>query len=598
MNKKIKAIIATLLVLIMLAGTIAVSATAQTQPCDCEYTPSLVIPGIFQSKVRYYDDIGNEVKDENGEILSAPFFIETMPLVKLALKKALIPVILSLILQQDIGLSDAVAAVAADAFSINACDDNGQPINNVRADKYPHSLAECTQDEKNHIYRAIPLQKFSEIAGEDHLYFYSYNSLGNLNEQAAEIYAMINQMIEETGHDKVNLVPISMGGALANALLDYYPDVADKINRVIYIIPALDGSNIVGDVYSGRFSTTDDMLYDELIPSLMDYSSTSYLIDILLRILPKKTVHSIFDKTVDSLSKTLLRNCTMLWGLVPSAYYQECSDKWLSDPAQAKIKAQTDRYYQAQLRSDANIMRLVEKGVKVFDVVAYNHMMYKITPSWSKSNADGIIHTDSTSMGATFGYIDTPLDEAYVQQNTHCSAAGHNHISPDRIVDASTGLLPDTTFYFADQDHERTGTNDVVMRLAVALLTDEDFTSVYSYPEDYPQFNHGRDGRDLNNTIAYAKECIANGKVTGSDAAMLQSKIDAAQNHMNKTNVNGDEYARVLSELQNALVELGLRNPPEDTSKEETLVKIFKGINDFLNKNFGARGFSDPHWEI
>ena len=40
-------------------------------------------------------------------------------------------------------------------------------------------------------------------------------------------------VIEETGHDKVNIVPISMGGSIANGLFDYYPDVMDNLNKVV-----------------------------------------------------------------------------------------------------------------------------------------------------------------------------------------------------------------------------------------------------------------------------------------------------------------------------------------------------------------------------
>ena len=74
--------------------------------------------------------------------------------------------------------------------------------------------------------------------------------------------------------------------------------------------------------------------------------------------------------------------------------------------------------------------------------------MINVGETWNSQNADFIIQTDSTSMGAHFANVGETLPDDYVQQNTHCSDPTHNHISPDRVVDASAGLLPDTTFYF------------------------------------------------------------------------------------------------------------------------------------------------------
>ena len=85
-------------------------------------------------------------------------------------------------------------------------------------------------------------------------------------------------------------------------------------------------------------------------------------------------------------------------------------------------------------------------------------------------NADGIIQLDSTSLGAYAAKVGETLPEDYVQKNTYCNNPDHNHISPDRVVDASAGLLPDTTFYFDNQRHDLTARNDVILKLALNLI--------------------------------------------------------------------------------------------------------------------------------
>ena len=51
---------------------------------------------------------------------------------------------------------------------------------------------------------------------------------------------------------------------------------------------------------------------------------------------------------------------------------------------------------------------------------------------------------------------------------------------------ASTGLLPDTTFYFDGQKHEQTAMNITILNLALRIIENK-VTDVYSDPA-YPQF--------------------------------------------------------------------------------------------------------------
>ena len=61
MKNYAKKALAVLMAAIMLMSTAAVIGFAADGKCDCEHCPSIVIPGIFQSKVRYLDENGNEI---------------------------------------------------------------------------------------------------------------------------------------------------------------------------------------------------------------------------------------------------------------------------------------------------------------------------------------------------------------------------------------------------------------------------------------------------------------------------------------------------------------------------------------------------------
>ncbi|MEE1012495.1 MAG: hypothetical protein U0L11_10750, partial [Acutalibacteraceae bacterium] len=216
---------------------------------------------------------------------------------------------------------------------------------------------------------------------------------------------------------------------------------------------------------------------------------TASMIEVILRILPDEVVVAGLEKGVEVLVNDVMTKSTSMWAMCPSRDYPSAAEKYLSTPERASIKEQTDKYYQAQLHSDANIQKLIDKGVEVLNVAEYEIQMYGIGESFDIENADGIIQLDSTSMGAYAANIGETLPEDYVQQNTsaNCSDPTHNHISPDRIVDASTAMLPDTTFYFKGQKHEQTAMNSAILEIALLILENK-ITDVYSNP-DYPQFN-------------------------------------------------------------------------------------------------------------
>ena len=562
---------------------------------ECGHTPSIILHGIGQSQTFVCDENNVPLVDAKGKTITGwPLYFD----VDYAIKELLFPLLLMLITQHDLGFTDKAEKVMAELLKWNRCDENGKPIYNVQTVKYPYSLARCNQEEKNYIYNCIPLQTYSSAAGEDHLYYFAYNSFGNNIEICDELYEFIEQVKRETGHDKVNLVPISLGGTVANGLLEYHPDVIESLDRVVYIIPALNGSNIIGDIFKNNLSTSGEMVYEKMFPKLTDDEVTGNLINILIRLVPDSVLHKLVDKVISGMMQGVFTNVTNMWALVPSEDYPACRDKWLAGEEHAAIRRQTDRYYQAQLNSKANIQKMVDAGVGVFDVVDYSYPLYCFIESYDKVNADGIIQIESTGMGVYSVPKGQTLPEGYTQQfvnklgtNNCADPTHHNHLSPDREVDGSTALLPDHTFFFYNADHEKTGRNDVIMKLATALMIDHRITDVYSDP-NFPQFNVGRDGKSLQNDLIYYEARVDRSAYTPEQLARYDAARDNAQRMLDDTVVKQGETEQVKQEYYDALCDMGLRSPPEPEKESRVrLGKFLKAFNDLLNKTWGYRSF-------
>lgn len=581
-----KKIVSVILAISLVFSLFSISASAAVKTdCggDCEHYPSIVVPGIGQSHVWALDENGDYLVDEDGDWISCfPAIFDVASIVK----RVLFPVLLTLITQHDIGLSDALCDVILDSFAVNMCDENGKNTGNIKVEKYPYSVAECSEYEKEQIYDAIPLQDYAQQAGEDHLYFFAYNSFGNHLDAVNELYDFIKMVKEETGHDKVNIVPISMGGSIANGLLEYHPDVVDDLNRVVYIVPALNGSTIVGDLYNKDLTFLDkDFLYNGFLETLMD-ESDARMIEVIARILPDNVLLGALESVANCLVEEVAANITSLWALCPKEYYTSAANDLLADkPA---IKAQTDKYYRAQVNSNKNIQNLVDNGVEVFNIVDYDVPLYCIGNSWNEDNADGVIQLKSTSMGAHSAIVGETLPEGYVQQNTsvNCSDPTHNHISVDGVVDASTGLLPDHTFYFDGQNHEKTARNDVIIKLATNLLATEDIKDVYSTP-DFPQFNAARDPRDLKSLVSQAK-AVDKSKLSAADAAELEAAIAEGEEIINKTAGVYGEIDASEERIRACLIKAGVITVEE----EEEPSQFFTNASLWLYDKYGTAGFS------
>lgn len=451
---------------------------------DCEYYPTVIVPGLGQSNNWVLDENGKPIVDDEGNKTAAfPAYFQIGEVIKTAIG----PLLLSVATQKDMGFTDAVVKIIADSFSVNACDSKAQPSDRVLTEKYPYSLAECKEEEKEACYHHVPLNRIgSELYPEDHLYYFGYNSFGNNLDLAQELYDYIQMVKEQTGHDKIIISPISQGGTIFNSLLEYHPEVMDDLYKVIGIVPCLDGSTIIGDVFNGRIRFLDaDVLYDGFLSTFFDIETAS-LLEVVLRILPDEIIMNALTAAADILVKDVMTTSTSMWAMCPSRDYLSAAEKHLSD--RPEIKKQTDLYYKAQLNSDKNIQKLIDKGVQVFNVAEYDVQMYGVGYSYDIENADGIIQLDSTAMGVYAANIGETLPEDYVQQNTFCKNPDHNHISPDRVIDASTTMLADTTIFIKGQKHEQTAKNDTVLKYAIKLLEGDEMKDVFSVPE-FPQFH-------------------------------------------------------------------------------------------------------------
>lgn len=596
--KNLKKVISVFMAVIMILSCMSILGFAK----EAEVTPTIIIPGLFQSETYHYVN-GEKETDADGNPLAAPFYISiSKEFIGAALTNALIPIISMFIRQEDKdqAAAKAVADLASDLLMAKQSSDaNGVLDSDVKPEVYQGSFATLTDVQKAHILKSFPVQEYFELAGAEYLYVFNYVSTGNMIQTANDLYDYIQFVKEDVGSDKVNLVSVSQGGSITNGLMKVYKEkgisISEDVNRIVFTVPALDGAALLGDAYRYGLNDESAQLYTTMFPSVLGKDGyTGYLINLLLRLMPKADISNLLDIVGDTLINKYLRYSTLLWGLIPSGDYPACREMYLAGDDMAEIRRQADWYYDAQLNSEQYVLDAIDDGVKVFDIVDTNVELYQLAVSHDIQQADGIIHVDSTSMGAYSVNVNEKLPANYVAARNNCSdPANHDHTDPQGIMDVCSGLLPEHTFYFSGQNHATTASNDVIMTLIINLLTDESFTDIYSYPERFPQFNYSRETLLLRQDVDTVRDYDTS-TLSSADANELVGAIAQVDSMLANTIVDVDEFKAANDRFYKIFDKISGNNSLfSDKSTSRALYLVTRTVSDTLYYVYGDAAYSE-----
>lgn len=558
-------------------------ADAYVPDYDTE-TPVILVHGMSQNNTYVLDENGERIPKDDTYEMGWPLQIDVGALLKAALPSLL----MAIFTRKDSGLADAMYQAAHDALPNIHKDNEGNYIKNVEVPCYEMPMSELPAEVKEEYYKFLPVQELGEIVGEDDVYYFGYDSLGDVQKETQKLHHYIHDVVlPQTGAEQIKLCHISLGGTIAINYLDKFPEDYELIKKIVFVEPALDGSDIIGDLLTGNISVfyDNDDLYSNLLVTLLGETPLAYLLNIVLRILPENVLKGALESMVKGVVDVAIVPTTIIWALCPDDYYEEARKLWLEDEKYAKIAAEVDDFMEARSRFEENLFALRDTGCQLYDVVCYDVPLFPLCKDYKTTNADRVIHAASTSIGATFADLGTTLGEGYEAAGTYCDNPDHNHLSPDGVVDATTGLLPCTTWYFKGQAHELLPYNDVALKLSIRLMTDNNMVDVYSNPEAYPQFNSYRLNREINLYRQTWSE-FDKSVLSADDIARVEAALAKIAELENETVIDNKAWTEAQDELEAALVLANVIDDPNPTCFENILTKLLKGANDTVNKGY------------
>ncbi len=610
---KIKKITALLLAVLMMISVIPFSASAEneetvipqnlvSEKIEGDGYPLVILPGINHSVSYLANDDGTPYLNSKGEKISGGVvLIDSDGLVGKLIKKLLWPLISSLIFQCDNKLSKAAYEIVCDLFSLQACDNEGKQLHNLKTEYYDYPVSQMDSETKKWFYAMLPIQKVTDRIGEDNVFLFTFPLVGDPMTSAEALIDYIEMVKEQKGVDKVDIATVSLGGTILTAYADIINGDWSNINQIINVVSCLNGSDIFADFYAREWNLSADFLYRDYLRQIFAQNNGSPLlgsvINIALRIFSKDTVYALLTGAFSGVLDSLFINDAQFWAMLPKERYEKLAERYISDEAHSVLKEKTDRFQRARINLADNLKDASSKGVPVNSICGsdltysdYDYNFLGIVASCATCNSDGIVPVYSASLGATTVPTGTEFDPDYL------SKADPKYISTYKSIDASTCAFPDNVWFFQKQHHE-VGTNEAVIELLARIVTG-DITNIYSCP-DFPQFVFVRKTKMLTRWLFNDSEKVfadADGKYTPEQKEMVKASYDAAKAVLADYTPDPDyqkNIDKVTNDLIDVLDKVGARDKEKESAIEPIANKAVTGIDNAIFSIYGDNGYWD-----
>lgn len=294
-------------------------------------------------------------------------------------------------------------------------------------------------------------------------YFYQYDSRVDPCETADDLHEYIQAVKKVTGHSRVKLLGRCLGTVILSAYLAEYgwEDVDDVVlyNSICF------GTEINNSLFNGELYFDADGV---------DYFATQNLGDSLLLTLLKEIITlsnklNGLDMTMDYFNKTgtrvakyvipdVMRVCygtfPAYWAMVSPDRFEEARDYIFAgvEDEYAGLIEKINHYHETVGSKLTTMYKQMEAdGVNVSIVAKYGFQLYPIVYN-ADQQSDMLATCKQQAPGTTTAPVGQKLSDEYIAQ---AKANGTDkYISPDRCVDASTALFPNTTWYVQNLNHD------------------------------------------------------------------------------------------------------------------------------------------------
>ena len=384
----------------------------------------------------------------------------------------------------------AIASFGKDLFADLMVDQEGNSLSDVSIPKYYDCGADLDlSDDSKWADTAVGLfRSLTRKYGGENVFLYTFDWRMSPDALADDLNNYFTMVQEKTGAEKLDVAACSMGGMVTTAYIEKYG--YGIFDSLVFFSPALNGVDVVGSAFTGDLTISGQDLTEFLIKKV----GGNFFVDAIIKILDfigiidgisgfvNEILADYGDIIYDEFLCEVFRTTYGLWGMVPDEYY---------DDAVKFFFGGVEDEYATALAEIAEIKEFVTSTEEIIDKVAasevklsfVSHYNNKQLPIYSKAylHGDGVIESARTSFGATFAnYGETLTDD-------QIAGVAAEFISPDKVVNASTALYPESTWIINGAKHVGCKDGSDHTEFAIWLLAQEEQPTVTTNAA-YPRF--------------------------------------------------------------------------------------------------------------
>lgn len=472
MSKAIRRLTALMSALVIFVMPFSTSALAQGSGGTVDYNsyPVVLVPGYASASLCY--DEGGETKTAWGwEICDLTHGVadNIVELIRGIVRSSK---------GDGESLTKAVGETLTDMFEPMRCNPDSTSVKKVRpvlfsawetCDKYMNE----NYPDGDYRVELDMTGALDKLIGEENVFYFNcdFRMSAKVCAQSLDIY--IEQVLDYTKSQKVNIVAVSHGGLITSAYLDLYKD-KQQVYNIVMDEPALAGAELAADFMNGEISLDEESLVRYLEYHAQCETDFNWLL--------KAQQLGALDGAIDTVlpyAREAVKFWGSLWDLIPPDEYDGLKEKYLDKDDCARLIEQSDYVHYHLMKNYRQIFESAQElGINVSIIAGSGHSVLTGT----EQNSDGIIALKS-STGAYCAPVGKRFADGYIQKE----ASAQRLISPSMDIDASTCYLPDNTWIVGGLYHGMEFWDEYTRGLLFKLLlTDEPFDN-HTYP-DYPMF--------------------------------------------------------------------------------------------------------------
>ena len=386
---------------------------------------------------------------------------------------------------------DGAFLAAKEIFDPISCDKEGNSkYYNVSMKQYPESMANYPEfvatlpdgGEEGIVKTAI------DKYGAGNTYFFTYDWRKTPEQIADELHGYVQTARRNSGKDKVNIICASMGGMVTTAYFYYYGTY--DVESAVFLSGAQNGTYVCGDALNGRIVFDGDVLVKFINGATGDNFFLKVFIGIFdmlgvvdfIADVANDMVSSSFDRGNDLMLRDSLGAFCGFWALCPDADFESGVENIFGghEEEYPVLLEKIDGVKKFVFSTEETLKGAMDDGVKISFVSNYNS---GLAPVYERANLNGdnVLEAELTSNFATIAPLGETLSKGYIEN------ADPQYISPDNVIDASTAVFKDNTWFVKDAPHVAADYRTGFSEFTFTLLESETQPTINSF-EKYPQF--------------------------------------------------------------------------------------------------------------